>query len=34
MLVNGKYVVSASLAGSHEKMLEVVDYLIEQERAQ
>lgn len=34
MLVNGKYVVSASLAGSHEKMLEVVDYLIEKERAQ
>ncbi len=34
MLVNGKYVVSASLAGSHERMLEVVDYLIEKERAQ
>ncbi|MDX1634527.1 MAG: thiol:disulfide interchange protein DsbA/DsbL [Marinobacter sp.] len=34
MLVNGKYVVSASLAGSHEQMLEVVDYLIEKERAQ
>lgn len=33
MLVNGKYKVSASTAGGHEAMLEVVDYLIEQERA-
>jgi len=32
MLVNGKYTVSASMAGSHEAVLEVVDYLIEQER--
>jgi thiol:disulfide interchange protein DsbA len=34
MLVNGKYVVSASGAGSHEKMLEVVDYLVEKERSE
>jgi len=33
MLVNGKYRVTASMAGSHEAALEVVDYLIEQERA-
>lgn len=33
MLVNGKYVVSASMAGSHEAALSVVDYLVEQERA-
>jgi len=33
MLVNGKYVVSASMAGSHEAVLSVVDYLVEQERA-
>jgi len=33
MLVNGKYRVTASMAGSHEATLEVVDYLIEQERA-
>ncbi|MGO2134486.1 thiol:disulfide interchange protein DsbA/DsbL [Marinobacter sp.] len=33
MLVNGKYTVSASLAGSLEAMLEVVDYLVEQEHA-
>lgn len=34
MLVNGKYKVSASSAGSHENMLEVVDYLVEKERKQ
>jgi len=33
MLVDGKYRVTASMAGSHEAALEVVDYLIEQERA-
>lgn len=33
MLVNGKYVVSASMAGGHEAVLEVVDHLVEQERA-
>lgn len=32
MLVNGKYKVSASMAGSHEATLEVVDYLIAKER--
>ncbi|MBS8240393.1 thiol:disulfide interchange protein DsbA/DsbL [Marinobacter lipolyticus] len=32
MLVNGKYTVSASMAGGHEEVLEVVDYLVEQER--
>ena len=31
MLVNGKYVVTASMASSHEQMLEVVGYLAEQE---
>ncbi|MDC0662259.1 thiol:disulfide interchange protein DsbA/DsbL [Marinobacter sp. SS21] len=33
MLVNGKYKVSGSTAGGHEQMIQVVDYLIEQERA-
>lgn len=33
MLVNGKYKVSGSSAGGHEQMIEVVNYLIEQERA-
>lgn len=32
MLVAGKYRVTASMAGSHEAVLEVVDYLIEKER--
>lgn len=32
MLVNGKYKVSASMAGSHEATLEVVDYLVAKER--
>ncbi|MDC9720858.1 MAG: thiol:disulfide interchange protein DsbA/DsbL [Gammaproteobacteria bacterium] len=31
MLVNGKYVVNATLAGSNEGMLAVVDYLVELE---
>ncbi|NVD35923.1 thiol:disulfide interchange protein DsbA/DsbL [Marinobacter lutaoensis] len=31
MLVNGKYVVTASMAGSHEAVLKVVDYLVEKE---
>lgn len=31
MLVNGKYMVNATLAGSHEGMLAVVDYLVELE---
>ncbi|MBS3804014.1 MAG: DsbA family protein, partial [Oleiphilaceae bacterium] len=34
MLVNGKYVVSASGAGSHEDMMKVVDYLVEKERTE
>lgn len=33
MLINGKYTVSASMAGSHENMIKVVDYLVEKERA-
>ena len=33
VLVNGKYRVTASMAGSHEEVLDVVDYLIEKERA-
>lgn len=33
MIVNGKYRISASSAGGHKEMLQVVDYLIEQERA-
>lgn len=33
VIVNGKYVTSGPLAGSHEKMLEVMDKLIKQESA-
>ena len=33
MLVNGKYLVNASMAGSHEGMLKVVDHLVALERA-
>jgi thiol:disulfide interchange protein DsbA len=32
MIVAGKYRVTASMAGSHEAALRVVDYLVEQER--
>ncbi|MCL7943155.1 thiol:disulfide interchange protein DsbA/DsbL [Marinobacter sp. ATCH36] len=32
MIVNGKYRITASMAGGHEEVLEVVDYLVEQER--
>lgn len=32
LVVNGKYRVSAKMAGSQEKMLDIVDYLIERER--
>ncbi|MEK9712581.1 MAG: thiol:disulfide interchange protein DsbA/DsbL [Thalassolituus sp.] len=32
LVVNGKYVIDATSAGSQEAMLEVADYLIEQER--
>lgn len=34
MLVNGKYTVSASMAGSHEAVLDVVDYLVAKERGE
>ena len=33
MVVNGKYRVTAQSAGGHQQMLEVVNYLVEQERA-
>nr|WP_227545964.1 thiol:disulfide interchange protein DsbA/DsbL [Marinobacter fonticola] len=33
MVVNGKYKVSASMAGNHENMIEVIDYLVEKERS-
>tara|TARA_B100001250_G_scaffold404238_2_gene419889 strand:- start:878 stop:1510 length:633 start_codon:yes stop_codon:yes gene_type:complete len=33
LIVNGKYVVNASTAGSQEAMIDVVDFLIEKERA-
>lgn len=33
MIVNGKYRVSASLSGSQKSMLDVVDYLVEKEKA-
>lgn len=33
MLVDGKYVVTASMAGSHENVLKVVEFLAEKERA-
>jgi len=33
MLINGKYVTSASMAGGHENVIEVVKYLVEKERA-
>ena len=32
VVVNGKYLVSASKAGSNERMIEIINYLIEQER--
>lgn len=32
MVVNGKYRVTAQMAGSHKKMLEVVNFLVEKER--
>jgi thiol:disulfide interchange protein DsbA len=33
IVVNGRYLVSAQMAGGNEQMLEVVDYLVEKERA-
>jgi len=34
VVVNGKYLVSASLAGSNERMIEIMNYLVAQELAQ
>jgi thiol:disulfide interchange protein DsbA len=34
VIVNGKYLVSASLAGSNERMLEIMNYLVGLELAQ
>ena len=34
VVVNGKYLVSASLAGSNERMIQIMDYLVAQELAQ
>ncbi len=34
VIVNGKYLVSASLAGSNERMIQIMSYLVEQELAQ
>lgn len=34
VIVNGKYLVSASLAGSNERMIQIMNYLVEQELAQ
>lgn len=33
LVVEGKYVISVRAAGSHENMLKIADYLVEQERA-
>ena len=33
VIVNGKYLVTGSLAGSNEAMIQIIDYLIEKERA-
>ncbi len=33
VIVNGKYLVSASLAGSNERMIQIINFLIEQETA-
>jgi thiol:disulfide interchange protein DsbA len=34
VIVNGKYLVSASLAGSNERMIQIMSFLVEQELAQ
>ena len=34
VIVNGKYLVSASLAGSNERMIQIMDYLVAKELAQ
>ncbi len=33
VIVNGKYLISASSAGSNERMIQIMDYLVEQELA-
>ena len=33
MIVNGKYIVDAPMAGGMEEMLKVVDFLVQQESA-
>jgi thiol:disulfide interchange protein DsbA len=33
VVVNGKYSTGASLAGSNQKLIEVIDYLVAQERS-
>ncbi len=33
LIVNGKYLISSDMVGSHENMLKVADYLIEKERS-
>ena len=32
LVVNGKYVVSGSTAGTAERMFDIIDYLVEQEK--
>ena len=34
VIVNGKYLVSASLAGSNERMIQIIDYLVAEELGQ
>ena len=34
VIVNGKYLVSASLAGSNERMIEIINFLVDREREQ
>lgn len=34
VIVNGKYLVSASLAGSNERMIDIIDFLVAREKAQ
>ena len=34
IVVNGKYLVSASMAGSNQRMIEIIDFLVAQELAQ
>ena len=34
VVVNGKYLVSAAMAGSNERMIEIMNYLVGQELAQ